>query len=152
MKIISQTIHIINLIIGDAKTLVCEKTWDAVSSDPQVGDFQVAVAINNNYIVSLSLNGTINLFKETDALPVQRIQSHQASITTLFTDPQNNTAYTGASDGVVCSVNTDSGEATKITPQDKKVINNGVHTNKVTGTVWCSHYFPICHCTCSNTE
>jgi len=89
------------------------KVWDcdsmqllrvfAVSEHPQLSDAQMAVLWTAGQLVSVSLNGNINLFDVTSAddKPAKVIQSHQTPITALCLDRASGRLVTGSADGVV---------------------------------------------------
>jgi len=122
------------------------KMWDVanqtllstfnISADPQVGDMQVAVVwtpVGNN-IVSLSLNGDLNLLNpDTPGAPSRVLQSHQVGITAMCIDQASSTLLTGSFDGVVCARSLETGASHKVLGSDKKSLNGGAHSNKVTG-------------------
>ena len=109
--------------------LVLEKVLEIGES---VGDFQVSVLWNANYIISLSLNSNINVFTETSTTPIRIIESNQGAITSLFPD-ENGHIFTGSSDGRVAKLNGNTGEVNIFKPQDNKTILNNAHTNQVIG-------------------
>jgi WD40 repeat protein len=118
--------------LWDLATLACESTFN-MSADPQVGDMQVAVAWTETHMLSLSLNGNINVLNAGTPLPVGKYESHQAAINSLCVDPLSNLLYTGSIDGVVCVRNIESGESVKVVSQDKKNVAGGAHGGKVSG-------------------
>lgn len=118
------------------------KIWDVssltllsklnISEDPQVGDMQVGVTWINDKLISLSLNGDINIL---DSESRNTIQSHQVGITTLCFDKVDKIVYTGSFDGVVMMRNLVSGESKKLVGSDKKNIAGASHGGKVVGLV-----------------
>jgi WD40 repeat protein len=122
--------------VWDANTLANEQTL-ALSADPQLGDMQVSVCwLRNNQILSVSLNGNINIFDlGSPTGPVRTIEAHQVSITALALDTTSQKLYTGSYDGVVCVRDLVSGQTQKMIGQDKKSICNAVHGGKLAGLV-----------------
>lgn len=70
-----------------------------VVSSGSVENQQVGVIVAKDYIVSLSLNGNLNYFKEGDREPSLIIVGHQSSLTSTFKDSEN--LLTGGSDGSI---------------------------------------------------
>lgn len=70
---------------------------------------QVGATWNADYLITLSLNGDINLFpgKVEDLLaasgPSKIISDHQESISALYFDTNNDTLFTGSIDGAICT-------------------------------------------------
>lgn len=125
---------------GD-KTL---KVWDAaslsaittipLSPDPQIGDMQQSVLWVGNNVISLSLNGNLNIFNAADfSAPPQVIQGHQSPISAMYLDRDAATLYTGSIDGVVTSRNLSTGVARKLVGTDKKSVSGSAHSGKVVG-------------------
>lgn len=118
----------------DVATLTLQTTFN-VSADPQVGDMQVAVVWTpGNHIVSLSLNGDLNLLNpDSPSTPARVLQSHQVGITSMCIDLPSSTLFTGSFDGVVCARNLETGVSRKVNGTDKRSLTGGAHSNKVTG-------------------
>jgi WD40 repeat protein len=110
----------------------------SLSSDPQIADAQVSVLWTRDYIISVSLNGNINLFPTTIGVsvvgPERIIHAHQVSITAMANDVANQSLYTGSYDGVVC-VRTlrDNFDCQKVKGTDKKNISGAAHGGKCVG-------------------
>ena len=84
-------------------------------------------------MISLSLNGNLNVLNVDDAAAPRVVQAHQSSIFTMYLDKPTGTVYTGDGDGCVLATNLSSGVSTKLKSTDKKAINAQCHTNKVVG-------------------
>ena len=121
--------------LWDATTLALEQTF-SFSSDPQMGDMQVSVLWMAKYLLSVSLNGNINILDtENPNIPKRIIYAHQVAITAMCLDAHN-TLFTGSFDGVVCSHQLDSESnvsSIKLKGTDKKSISSSVHGGKVSG-------------------
>jgi WD40 repeat protein len=122
------------LKIWNAQSLACELTLEP-APDSSVAEMQLSVLWTDLYIISLSLNGNINLFRPDNPQPVKSIEGHQVSISSLCYDPVSNSIYTGSLDGVVCVSNPDTAETMKLIPQDKKTISKNSHGGKVSGII-----------------
>jgi WD40 repeat protein len=90
--------------LWDTTSLACEQTF-VMSTDPQVGDMQVSVLWARGFLISLSLNGSINLFDVSSPSPIRTIEAHQGAITAMDYDAASKTVFTGSFDGVVCAYN-----------------------------------------------
>ena len=114
-------------------SLACEATY-TFSADPQLGDMQVSVLWTPTAMLSLSLNGNINMLNQANpAVPSCVISGHQASISAMYLDKSDGTLYTGSADGVMITRSLSSSVSAKITGLDKKSLCLGAHSNKVTG-------------------
>jgi WD repeat-containing protein 1 (actin-interacting protein 1) len=127
--------------IWNAETYACEQTI-ALSATPQIGDAQVALVWTREQLMSLSLNGDLNILSTSGSTgPEKMIQNHQTSISAFYLDKtHDNVLYTASSDGVVCyrslsATSADSLQSTKVLSADKKAIAGNAHTGKVTGLV-----------------
>ena len=120
--------------LWNAETLACEETF-TISEDPQVGDMQVAVLWNSSFMVSVSLNGNVNILnRASPGAPERALQSQQVAITCMRINPASKTLYTGSFDGVICARNlAGSGEATRLKGTDKRNLCGGAHSGKVVG-------------------
>lgn len=121
----------------------------SVSPDPQLGDMQMSLLWNANYLISVSLNGNMNYFTPstttttTDSTgtgaavalvyPQKVIHSHQVAITSMFYDRNTSQLFTGSYDGVVCSHSIETGVIRRMSGQDKKSLTGSAHSGKVTG-------------------
>ena len=120
--------------IWDVETGKVTQDWrlgeDSVVSIP---DHQVGVVWptgrSDGLIISLSLSGDLNYLSEGSKKPLEVVQGHQKSITTLSTGAKgskaNETLWTGSYDGRICSwdVMTGRGETTE----------GSTHSNYVSG-------------------
>eukprot|EP01035_Chromulina_nebulosa_P021017 gene21017-27235_t len=119
------------------------KIWDTISlestkqfllsTDPQIGDMQVSLLWVGTEIVSVSLNGDINIFNIESGAISRIIQSHQVSITSLYYHRDTSTVFTGSFDGVVIATNLITGISKKVLGVDKKNIPGGAHSGKIVG-------------------
>jgi WD40 repeat protein len=122
--------------IWDMATLNCEVTF-TISPDPQVGDMQVSVVWTPTTLLSLSLNGSINILDPSSPnQPVNVIQNHQSAITAIYLDQTTATLYTGDIDGVICSRNLETGATCKVLGQDKRSVCGGAHSGNVSGVAY----------------
>ena len=121
--------------LWNATTLALEQTF-SFSSEPQMGDMQVSVLWMAKYLLSVSLNGNINILDtENPAAPKRIIYAHQVAITAMCLDAHN-TLFTGSFDGVVCSHQLDCEggvSSLKLQGTDKKSISSSAHGGKVSG-------------------
>lgn len=123
--------------LWNSSDLTCEQTF-ITSSDPQIGDAQVSVLWNKAFILSVSLNGNINIWNRSNpSVPERIIQAHQVSITAMKLDRSSLKLYTGSFDGVICvtdlSENSTSLESKRLIGTDKRNISGGSHIGKVVG-------------------
>jgi WD repeat-containing protein 1 (actin-interacting protein 1) len=103
-----------------------------VSADPQLGDAQVSVLWTKDKLLSVSLNGNINLLNDSGVESV--IQAHQVSITSMALDAASQTLFSGSYDGVVCSRSLDASfDGKKLIGGDKKNLSCAAHTGKLAG-------------------
>lgn len=120
--------------IWNADSLACEQTIP-LSADPQIGDAQVAVVWARDHLLSVSLNGDINILTGEAC----KVQDHQTVITASYLDRDRQLFFTGSADGVVCVRSVQPGEnylrAQKVQCADKKSIPGAAHTGKITGLV-----------------
>ncbi|CCE86203.1 Piso0_005860 [Millerozyma farinosa CBS 7064] len=70
-----------------------------VDPEPKVQNQQVGVIMTNKYIISLSLDGSLNYFVEGSAQPAAKLLGHQGPITALHYVPSSGKLYSGSSDG-----------------------------------------------------
>lgn len=80
----------------DPETLESKHTY-TVFSPTSVEAQQVGVVVTKDYVVSLSLNGNLNLFKYGSSSPDEIIYGHQRALTAV--DVNGKTLITGGSDG-----------------------------------------------------
>lgn len=125
--------------IWDVETQALLQTL-SLSADPQIADAQVAVLWTPVNLVTVSLNGNINLFNPVDPepFPARILQDQQVSITSLLLvkDSHALTLLSGSTDGVVCLRNLNAlqtQDAVKLRGTDKKHLSNGSHNGKVVG-------------------
>jgi len=122
------------------------KVWDAsnltplttlnLTTDPQLGDAQVAVNWQAENILSVSLNGNINVFNGVSAVdgPSRVIMSHSTSITSLAIDITSDMIYTGSLEGVVLARDLSGNNVgMKVVGQDKKNPAGAAHNGKIIG-------------------
>ena len=103
----------------------------------QISDMQVAVLWTpTNHMLSISLNGNINILNTETPSKHELIQGHATPLTTVIIS--NGVLYTGSSDGVVCSRSSvDSTTMQRAIGMDKKMLFGNAHANKVVGlTEW----------------
>ena len=120
--------------LWDVSSLTLEQTF-SFSEDPQLGEMQVSVLWTPKYLLSVSLNGNINILNvDNPSTPQRVIYAHQVAITAMCLDAHN-TLFTGSFDGVVCSHQLDLENTTsvKLHGVDKKSISSAVHGGKVSG-------------------
>eukprot|EP01038_Epipyxis_sp_PR26KG_P007127 gene7127-9726_t len=121
------------LKIWDSASLTLEQTFE-LSPDAQIHDAQLAVLWSASVgLVSVSLNGNINVFDLSTTTPSKVIQAHQVGISSLFIDNNSQITYTGSIDGVIVSRNIITGETKRLVGTDKRSITCSVHSNKVIG-------------------
>lgn len=123
------------LKVWDASNLTPTTTLD-LSSDPQLRDAQVAVIWHGENILSVSLNGNINVYNGLTSVegPSRVIMSHSTSITSLAVDITTDMIYTGSLEGVVIARDL-SGDniGMKLVGVDKKNPAGAAHNGKVIG-------------------
>jgi WD40 repeat protein len=104
------------------------------SADAQVGDMQVSVLWAGSRLVSVSLNGNINVLDPANpSMPARIIQAHQVAITAMFLSPASKLLVTGGADGVVCVRNLATKENLRIKGVDKRNLSCASHSGKVVG-------------------
>lgn len=119
--------------LWDVATKACEATY-AFSADSQLGDMQNSVLWAGDFMVTVSLNGNINILNPADpSAPSRVIQGHQLAITAMTYDRASDTIYTGSFEGVLAATPLSSGITTRIKGSDKRNINGAVHSGKLTG-------------------
>ena len=117
----------------DIASLSCEKTF-TLSADPQVGDMQAAVLWTDNYMISVSINGDINILDPDNvSTPKKTLQNHQVAITSLYLEKGTNNLYTGSFDGVVIVRDLETKNSKKVISSDKKSVCGAAHSNKIVG-------------------
>jgi len=120
--------------LWNAESLDLEQTFSI--ANPQLGDAQVAVVWSKHAIISVSLNGNINIWnKEKTDGPERVIQAHQVGIGALAVDRDAQAVFTGSYDGVVCkrTISTENCDCTRVTGQDAKQMSGASHTGKIVG-------------------
>eukprot|EP00981_Chlorochromonas_danica_P014709 scaffold8666_cov169-Ochromonas_danica.AAC.2 len=108
----------------------------SLSNEPQLGDMQVAVVWTRENLLSVSLNGNVNVLSTDGSStvgPVQLIQAHQCSISASALDRAAQVLYTGSIDGVVCSLRLADLKTIRLQGVDKKNISGAAHSGKVAG-------------------
>lgn len=122
--------------LWNAETLALEQTF-TISADPQLGDAQVAVLWTKLFMISVSLNGNINVLnRASPGAPERVIQAHQVSITAMTVDRATLSLFSGSYDGVVTKRNIAlSGDALRLKGTDKAHMSGAAHSGKVTGVV-----------------
>jgi len=121
------------LKIWNLATLACEKTLQTADTI-DVADMQHAVVWTAAGIVSVSLNGDLNIFKTMDVTrPTTVIKGHQVSVSSLFVDARAGRIYSGSNDGVVIVRDVSATLPHKVASQNKKSVNDAAHGGKVTG-------------------
>jgi WD40 repeat protein len=121
--------------LWNAETLALEQTFN-VAADPQVGDMQVAVLWTKHAMLSVSLNGNINILnRASPEAPERVIQAHQVSVTAVAIDRDTQALYTGSYDGVVCkrALAGNAADALRLRGQDKGQLSGAAHSGKVVG-------------------
>jgi WD40 repeat protein len=119
--------------IWDVASLAAEKTF-TFSADAQVGDMQVSIVWSGSRLLSVSLNGNINVLDlENPSSPSQIIQAHQTAITAMYLNAATHTLVTGGADGVVCVRDTVSKKAVRVRGTDKRNLSCASHSGKVVG-------------------
>lgn len=129
----------------DAASGACKNTWK-FSDAPGVGDMQVAVVFCGEQLVSVSLNGNINMLDAGAERPREVYQAHQGAITAMTPYPVSvsgggaaaNKILTGSFTGVVCAWDPATGKAKRCTGGKAVPVTCAVHSNKVTGIATCS--------------
>jgi WD repeat-containing protein 1 (actin-interacting protein 1) len=125
--------------LWNAETLALEQTF-TIAADPQVGDAQVAVLWTKFAMLSVSLNGNINILNRANpAAPERLIQAHQFGISAMGLDRASGTLLTASLDGVVCRRSLAAGcsgpgvDCQRMIGTDKRNICGGAHGGKITG-------------------
>lgn len=120
--------------LWNAATLALETTF-TFSEDPQLGDAQVGVVWAAEFMLSVSLNGNMNILKkDTPSSPEKVLQSHQVAVSALSVNRASQTLYTGSCDGVICVRKPDGlGEATRLLGTNKKHMSGAAHNGQVVG-------------------
>lgn len=119
--------------VWDVSSLTAEKVF-TFSSDAQVGDMQVSVLWTGSKLLSVSLNGNINVLDfDAPSTPSRVIQAHQVAITAMYLNPSTKTLVTGGADGVICARNLQTKEVVRIRGVDKRNLSCASHTGKVVG-------------------
>ncbi|KAF2967773.1 hypothetical protein GQX73_g5823 [Xylaria multiplex] len=113
--------------IWDVESGTVLRTWRVGGeSGVSVDDQQVGVVWpqgrSDGLIISLSLSGDLNYFKEDSDKPIKTVQGHNKSITALGGNGE--TLWTGSFDGRVCTWDVASGVGI--------VVDGQCHTNQVT--------------------
>lgn len=120
------------------------KVWDLASMSPltvftfsaeaQVGDMQISVLWAGERLLSVSLNGNINVLDPSNpSVPSRIIQAHQVAVTAMYMSPATGMLVTGGADGVVCSRNVHTKHSVRIRGMDKANLSCASHTGKVVG-------------------
>lgn len=121
------------LKVWNLATLACEKTLETTDG-ADVADMQNAVLWTTGGIVSVSLNGDLNIFKTLDVTrPSTVIKGHQTSVSALHVDARAGRIYSGSHDGVVMVRDAAGALPYKVASQNKKSLNDAAHGGKVTG-------------------
>lgn len=117
----------------DVASLACETTF-TFSSDAQLGDMQNSVLWAGEFLISVSLNGNINILNPSEpTVPSRVIQSHQLAITGMVYDAPSDTVYTGSFEGVLTATPLSTGITTRIASSDKRNQSCAVHNGKLAG-------------------
>ncbi|OBA16971.1 actin interacting protein 1 [Metschnikowia bicuspidata var. bicuspidata NRRL YB-4993] len=103
-----------------------EKQKYSVASDTSVEHQQVGVLVTKDYVLSLSLNGEINLFPHDGSSPPEVICGHQKSLTKILVDGES--LVTGGSDGTLFERTVTGREVTSLPVPFAK---NEAHSNYV---------------------
>jgi WD repeat-containing protein 1 (actin-interacting protein 1) len=123
------------------------KVWDAstlnlqanliISNDVQLGDQQVGITWQQDTLITVSLNGNINLLKVTQPEGPEQIEmAHQTAITTIAVDTTHDLLITGSLDGVIITRDLSNNMiGRKCQGPDKRHISGGVHNGKVVNTI-----------------
>lgn len=123
--------------VWNVATMECETTF-TFGADPQLGDMQVSVLWTPTHMISVSLNGNINLLNLDAPGSPNVLQGHQVAITAACFDTSSGALYTGSFDGVINARLVDpstakTSAASRATGGDKKLLSGNIHTNKVVG-------------------
>jgi WD40 repeat protein len=113
----------------NVSSLACEATY-TFAADPQLGDMQVAVLWTPMTMLSLSLNGNINILNpDSPSTPSAVIPGHQAAISAMYLDKsEGGILYTGSADGVMIHRSLATGISNKIVGVDKRSLCLGTHS------------------------
>lgn len=122
--------------VWNAGTLALEQTF-VTGPDPQLGDMQVSVLWHKENILSVSLNGNINIFNRSNtAAPERVVFAHQVAITSMVYDSASQSLFSGSYDGVVVGRQlTGAFDGSKFVGGDKKNLSNAIHNGKIVGMV-----------------
>ncbi|KAH3674310.1 hypothetical protein WICPIJ_009589 [Wickerhamomyces pijperi] len=132
------TVKLWDAVSSDDK---CVRTWSALPAEQtgkSVDHQQVSVVCTKDYIVSLSLNGDLNLFaraEESTATAVRVLQGHQKSIVSGLVLNET-TLYTGSYDGKVCQWDLSTGEATPVKSHSNLIVGINKVGKHVISTGW----------------
>lgn len=114
--------------IWDSESGAVLRTWRlGEEGGVSVHDQQVGViwphGRSDDLIISLSLGGDLNYFKEGSEKPIKTVQGHNKTITAMGGNSE--TLWTGSFDGRVCTWDVASGVAT--------LVDGQCHSNQITG-------------------
>ena len=91
-------------------------------------------------MMSLSLNGNVNMYSPDSELPVRIIQGHQAAVSAVTVNRETGLIYSGSTDGVVCCTDANTGVSTRLMgPSAIKSVCCGVHSGKVVSLAVCNN-------------
>ena len=89
--------------VWDVEKRSCVETWRLNEGGDAVTSQQVGCLWTSNYIISLSLAGTLSFLERGKESPVQRIYGHQRAITALGKTADGKHLLTGSYDGGLCA-------------------------------------------------
>lgn len=101
-------------------------------ADSTIEYMQVGCVYSNEHMLSLSLNGDVNLFKQGEDKPVTVLRGHQKKITQIVPHPSGAVATISADPSVLIWPKGLSDSATSIRPKGKKVHTEGL----LAGAAW----------------
>jgi WD40 repeat protein len=123
--------------VWDTESMTLQNTINiaSVAGAPQIGDMQVSIVWSKACgLLSLSLNGSINMIDTASDNVMKVVQCNQSSLSALYIDPVEKMLYTGSHDGVICSRPLDSLDTSvRLQGETKFNLSSGVHGGKVVG-------------------
>ncbi|SCU94703.1 LADA_0G10484g1_1 [Lachancea dasiensis] len=118
------------LRIWDVEMGKCVHKW---SLERTVANQQVGVAtIDEDHVVSVSVDGTLNIFERGQSSPVKRIQGHNKAITALTAHP----LVSGSYDGRIVTWGTSGTQSAIVSGEHSNTVVSIDSTDEVATTSW----------------
>lgn len=132
-----KTVKLWDVESGDCRQTFTFNNSGTTGEAAQISDMQVAVLWTaTNHMISVSLNGNINVLNKDTPAQHKLIQGHATPLTCIHMS--NGVVYTGSSDGVVCSRSgVNATLMHRAISSDKKQLYGNAHANKVVGLTEC---------------